>query len=174
MAVLTPDETILGMIAVHGRHGYQLIDQFQNPNILGEIWKMSTSQIYAVLKRLEAQDMITGQVLESDTAPSRTEYGLTAKGQDRLERWLDEAEPSASIRRVRVEFLSRLYIAGALNLPAGRIVKRQKAACEAERARLLSQPKRENIGALAHDLMIAQLDTVLRWIESCESLLMEP
>jgi DNA-binding PadR family transcriptional regulator len=170
MSVLTPDETILGLIAIQTCHGYELVETFRNSAELGDIWKMSVSQIYAVLKRLERQDLIRGHVVESDNAPSRTEYRLTSAGHQQLETWLHDPEPSASIRRIRVEFLSRLYIARHLNIPTIPIVLRQRAVCEAERARLLDAlaQKVAGMGYLAHELVIAQLDAVLRWIERCE------
>lgn len=170
MSTLTPDETILGLIAMRLCHGYQLLEIFQNPDELGDVWRMSTSQIYAVLKRLEKQEFIIGQEVESDSAPSRTEYQLTSRGRTQLENWLNEPAPSVSIRRVRVEFLSRLYIARQLNIPTIPIVRRQKKACQEEQQRLLDQRGQKPFGMafLAHELVIAQLDAVLTWIDRCE------
>ncbi|MEQ8676311.1 MAG: PadR family transcriptional regulator [Aggregatilineales bacterium] len=170
MKILTPDETILGLIAIHACHGYELIEMFVNPDELGAVWKMSTSQIYAVLKRLEKQAFISGRVVNSDNAPSRTEYVLTSAGKKAFEAWLHDPEPSASIRRVRVEFLSRLYIARRLNIPTIPIVARQKAVCRAEYSRLLTTREEVGFGMnyLTHELALAQLDAVLTWIERCE------
>jgi DNA-binding PadR family transcriptional regulator len=170
MATLTPDETILGLIAIQTCHGYELIETFSNTSELGDIWKMSTSQIYSVLKRLEKQQFITGQMVESANAPSRTEYHLTSAGERKLEDWLHDPEPSASIRRIRVEFLSRLYIARQLNIPTIPIVLRQRAACEAERDYMLKEleTRQPGMGYLATELVINQLDAVLKWIQRCE------
>src|SRR5260221_12373495 len=102
MRSLTPDETILGLLAVRARHGYELLDCFRDPGQLGEVWRLSTSQLYAVLKRLEGQGLTEGhEVLVSD-APTRTEFRLTPTGQARLDAWLHELAPSASVNRVRV------------------------------------------------------------------------
>src|SRR5687767_1598895 len=116
MSALTPDETILGLLAVQARHGYDLLECFQSPDHLGEVWTLSTSQLYAVLKRLERDGAITGEKQEVENAPPRMCYQLTSAGEARVSAWLNEAAPSASIRRVRVEFLSRLYVARLLNL----------------------------------------------------------
>lgn len=168
MTSLTPDETILGLIAIQACYGYELIETFRRSDELGDVWKMSTSQIYAVLKRLERQNLIMGHMVESETAPTRTEYYLTPSGERRLENWLHDSEPSASIRRVRVEFLSRLYIARQLNIPTIPIVKNQLATCKAERERLASQTISPGIGYLAHEFVLAQLDAVMLWIKRCE------
>ncbi|MCC6613668.1 MAG: PadR family transcriptional regulator [Anaerolineae bacterium] len=170
MSDLTPDDTLLGLIAIRDCHGYELIEAFRDSSALGDIWKMSTSQIYAVLKRLEGQGLIAGRVVESANAPNRTEYYLTPAGKGRLDAWLDDPAPSASIRRVRVEFLSRLFIARQLNVPTIPIAQRQRRTCEAERERLLGELSSKSAGMsfLAQELVIAQLDAVLRWIERCE------
>jgi DNA-binding PadR family transcriptional regulator len=170
MTSLTPDETLLGLLAANARHGYQLLDCFRDPSQLGEVWNLSTSQLYAVLKRLSAQELITGHEIASADAPVRTEYTLTEAGRARLERWLHETCPSASIRAVRVEFLSRLYIARLLNIPTIPIVRAQKAACRQKRIELIEQRVliEPGIGFLAVELVIAQLDAVLQWIDRCE------
>ncbi len=170
MESLTPDDTLLGLLAAEARHGYQLIDCFRDPAQLGNVWTLSTSQIYAVLKRLDAQRLIAGRTVASPDAPARVEYQLTPAGIRRLEAWLTEAAPSASVRRVRVEFLSRLYIARLLNLPTREIVRAQKDACCARRdvrsaERDCSAP---GVGRLALELEIAQLDAILNWIDRCE------
>jgi DNA-binding PadR family transcriptional regulator len=170
MRSLTPDETILGLITIHACHGYELIETFRRSEALGDVWKMSTSQIYAVLNRLQRQGFIAGRVVESDTAPNRTEYYLTPAGENRLQAWLHTPQPSASIRRVRVEFLSRLYIAQQLNMPTQPIVACQREACLREQKRLQAELTKAQSGmpVLAIAFVIEQLDAILRWIDRCE------
>jgi len=170
MNSLTPDETILGLLAAEARHGYELLECFRDPAQLGEVWNLSTSQIYAVLKRLEREGLISGCQIESENAPPRMEYNLTPQGTERLRAWLEESQPSASIRRVRVEFLSRLYIARLLNIPTIPIVQRQKTACHKQLVDVSAARDRAapGVGYLALELSVAQLTTVLQWIERCE------
>jgi DNA-binding PadR family transcriptional regulator len=170
MSDLTPDDTLLGLLAAHARHGYQLIDCFRDSAQLGNVWSLSTSQIYAVLKRLDGQGLIVGRAVTSPDAPTRTEYELTAAGLERLDQWLSEAQPSASIRRVRVEFLSRLYIARLLNLPTLELVRRQKESCRQRLAASIEQRdcSAPGVGRLALELEIAQLEAILDWIDRCE------
>jgi DNA-binding PadR family transcriptional regulator len=165
-----PDHVILGLLAVQPCHGYQLLEYFHNPNELGRVWIMGTSQLYVVLKRLVQQGFITGREVESLDAPPRTEYHLTEAGRDSLTLWLNDPQPSASVRRVRVEFLSRLYIARLLGLPTAVIVQSQKAACQLQRKILLAQREeaQPGIGLLALEFMLIQLDAVLQWIDRCE------
>lgn len=170
MAQLTPDETLLGLLAQRPRHGYELLDCFHDPTQLGEVWKLSTSQLYAVLKRLEADGATVGCAVASADAPTRTEYRITEKGAARLQAWLDEPTPSASVHRVRVEFLSRLYIARLLGLPTIPLVQRQKQACRVKREELQTQLANAapGVGRLTLELVIGQLDTILLWLDRCE------
>jgi DNA-binding PadR family transcriptional regulator len=170
MASITPDETILGLLAAQTRHGYELLDCFRDSSQLGEVWNLSTSQLYAVLKRLEQQGLTRGHEVASTDAPTRIEYILTEAGLARLEVWLHNEKPSSSVHRVRVEFLSRLYIARLLNVPTLTIVERQKAVCRQRQAELIvcRDSAEPGIGLLAVELVIAQLDAILRWIDRCE------
>ncbi len=170
MSSLTPDETILGLLAVQARHGYELLDCFRSTHQLGRVWNLSTSQIYAVLKRLEREGWIVGREFVSENAPTRVEYTLTQSGEKYLYSWLHEAQPSASIRSIRVEFLSRLYIARQLNIPTGTIVGFQRNRCLVRHAELVAEQEsaEPGIDLLALELHISQLESVLRWIERCE------
>ncbi|MEO8393384.1 MAG: PadR family transcriptional regulator [Chloroflexota bacterium] len=167
---LLPDETLLGLLAAHARHGYELIDCFRDPAQLGTVWSVGTSQIYAVLKRLETQGLIAGRAFESADAPTRVEYTLTEAGLRSLEAWLDEAEPRAAARQVRVEFLSRLYITRLLNRPTLEIVRRQKASCRQRlAARIIARDTAvPGVGRLVLDLEVAQLEIILDWLDRCE------
>lgn len=166
----TPDNVILGLLAVRPCHGYQLLEFFHDPDGLGRVWVMSTSQLYVVLKRLEQHNFINGQEVQSADAPTRTEYHLTEAGRDSLNIWLNDPQPSASVRRVRVEFLSRLYVARLLGLPTAAIIQYQKAACQLQRKILLAQREEAHpgVGFLALEFMLIQLDAVLQWIDRCE------
>ena len=168
MKQLTPDEVLLGLLKVQPAHGYELLDWFRSPRHLGRIWKMSTSQLYAVLKRLEENGSIIGRVLPGADAPSRTEYALTDQGEARLMAWLNDPRPPISIHRIRVLFLSRLYIASLLELPTDTIIARQLATCEEHRGRLQAEldKTQTEIETLTLNFMIGQFDAVIRWLET--------
>jgi DNA-binding PadR family transcriptional regulator len=170
MSSLTPDETILGLLAIQARHGYELLECFSSTHQLGRVWNLSTSQIYAVLKRLEREGWIVGHEVVSEIAPTRTEYMLTETGEKRLYDWLHDPQPSASIRRIRVEFLSRLYVARQLNIPTDAVVRYQRDACTTQHAKLVSERHNAEPGIdlLALELHISQLQAVLHWIAHCE------
>jgi DNA-binding PadR family transcriptional regulator len=114
--------------------------------------------------------LIQGQAITSVDAPTRVEYTLTPAGESRLEAWLTEPHPSASIRRVRVEFLSRLYISRLLNIPTVDLVRSQKRSCRQRRAEKVTErdAAAPGIGRLTLELELAQLDAIMQWIDRCE------
>lgn len=166
MAQLTPDNILLGLILVRPAHGYELLEHFRDPACLGEVWNLSTSQLYAVLKRLENLGFITGCQRDSVDAPARIEYTVTESGRKQFWGWLHEKHPSPSIRRVRLEFLSRLYLAQHLGLSVAPFVERQKTACEEYRAGLVAEQRHlgEGVGWLRQKLVISQVDAILQWL----------
>ncbi|MCS6872570.1 MAG: PadR family transcriptional regulator [Anaerolineae bacterium] len=169
---LSPDHAILGLLAHAPQHGYQMLECFSDPACLGQIWRLNASQLYSTLKRLERDGLISGQSAPSEIGPPRTVYHLTEAGRDQLLHWLHEPSPSASIRRVRVEFPSRLFVAHLLNVPSAPIIAHQRAACQQERERLIAQSSQaaDGMASLALTFAIEQLEAALRWIERCEQM----
>ncbi len=173
MSQPTPDETLLGLLMAQPQHGYQLLETFQDKQALGRVWKLSTSQLYAVLKRLQTQGFITGEEAYSADAPPRTVFTITTGGEANVMAWLNAAQPSPSVRRVRVEFLSRLYVVRLLGLPVRIVLKNQKTMCEQKRDSLLEQRdiNDRSTGNLTLELEIAQLEAILIWIARLENIL---
>ena len=81
--------------------------------------------------------------------------------------------PSASVRAVRVEFLSRLYIAELLGYPTAPIIARQRAACE-RRLDGLREKRADTargVGDLALEMVMTQLEAIIDWLGVCEAAL---
>ncbi|MBI1277228.1 MAG: hypothetical protein GC179_03775 [Anaerolineaceae bacterium] len=175
MAQPTPDETLLGLLMDHPQHGYELLETFEDSGALGRVWHLSTSQLYAVLKRLQTQRFITGEEAYSDDAPPRMVYSITEVGKACVREWLAEEQPSSSVRRIRVEFLSRLHIARILGLSQTDIIRHQKTTCDHKYEQLIDQrePENDSIGNVALELEIAQMQAILGWIAQLEVMFTE-
>lgn len=170
---LVPDEVILGLLKAQPTHGYDLLSQFQSREQLGRIWNMSTSQLYAVLKRLEASGAIRGRQIEVDDAPSRVVYTITDCGENQLAAWLLDPDPPTSIHRIRVLFLSRIYIARLLDEPVDQILTRQKKVCVKQLQNLINERQKVNslFECLTLDYIIAQLNSAISWLDHCRKVL---
>lgn len=169
MPPLTPDETLLGLIAIAPRHGYELVDCFRQPHVLGRVWTLSTSQVYAVLKRLEHRGWITSATVRSEVGPPRTEYAITEAGHICLRVWLNEPQPSPSVRRVRVEFLSRLYVAQALGLDPTSMISTQRMVCQRRLGELDAElAETEGVERLAVQLQRGQMQALIAWLDDLD------
>lgn len=169
MARLSPDEVILGLLKATPAHGYDLLERFRDPAHLGRIWNMSTSQIYAVLKRLEQENAITGKPIPQPDAPPKIEYHLTPQGEAQLAAWLADPQPPISIHRIRVVFLSRLYIATLLNLPTEGIIARQLAVCAAQLEKVQKgiEATPSPVEKLTLEFVAGQLEAAIAWLNRC-------
>jgi DNA-binding PadR family transcriptional regulator len=161
-----PDEVILGLLRFKPAHGYDLLDSFRSPSQLGRMWTLSTSQLYAVLKRLEEAGEIIGEQVYSDDAPAKVVYAITGKGLTKLNDWLYDPEPSASIHRIRVLFLSRLYVADLLEVETDKIIRNQKKACIDQLNVFLDERKKtgNTFEDLTVDFIIGQLEAAIAWL----------
>ena len=165
-----PDEVILGLLKAQPSHGYELLEWFKSDSQLGRIWTMSTSQLYAVLKRLERDEAIEGDEVVVQNAPPKTVYKLKPGGDARLEAWLTDPQPSASIHRIRVLFLSRIFIANLLCRPHGEIVKAQINACQAQKEVFQNKNAKRgsDIEKLTIDFVISQLNSAISWLKESD------
>ena len=87
MSNLSPEFAILGFLVAGPSHGYDLHQKFQVE--LGNVWHLSQSQAYAILKRLETRGDITSQQVEQDKLPPRQLLYITETGKRRFEEWLN-------------------------------------------------------------------------------------
>ena len=167
MRVPVPDDLILGLLASEPMHGYELLARFEAPSELGRVWTMSRSQVYAVLKRLEEQGLIRGRAVRGQSAPDRFVYDVTSAGRGRLDRWLLESRFSASVRSIRVEFVSRLHIAERLGRSIDPIVQQQMAAC-LDRREVLLRARQAAVSPTEQrslDFVLGQLQAAIDWLE---------
>ncbi len=88
------------------RYGYELHREFVAE--LGQVWHLSQSQAYTVLKRLEARGEITSHLIEQRKHPARQTLRITAAGRRKFNEWLEKGA-SFNARSIRLEFLARLY-----------------------------------------------------------------
>jgi DNA-binding PadR family transcriptional regulator len=83
---------ILGLLAWQGEAtGYQL--QKLATGSVGFIWAPARSQLYAVLKRLDAAGLVVGRRVAQADRPDKRIFRLTAAGEATLRTWLEEVEP---------------------------------------------------------------------------------
>ncbi len=161
-----PDEVVLGLLKAEPMHGYRLLEKFRSKDELGRVWTMSTSQLYAVLRRLEEAGKIKGKEIPVSDAPSKVVYSVSSHGIDTLENWLYDENPPSSIHLIRVTFLSRLYVASTLGYDVNLIIVNQKKVCKEQLEFFLTEREKQlsEIEKLTIDFIIGQLEAAIKWL----------
>lgn len=163
---LSPELALLGFLIAGPSHGYDLHQRFVGE--LGQVWHLSQSQAYTILKRLESRGDISASVVDQERLPARQMLRITAKGRGRFYEWL-ESGFSTTARSIRLEFLTRLYFT-QLYKPeyASQIYERQSAEINSTIARLESLfehlPPEQIFNRLSLDLRLQQMRLIQNWM----------
>ena len=148
-------------------HGYELHQRFMKE--LGDIWHLSQSQTYSILKRLEARGDISAELVEQDKLPDRQRLRLTRSGRRRFMDWLEHGLGS-NARSIRLEFLTRLYFSN-LYAPerTARIhiaqMKEVQRVIERLESMLLDLSPEDTYNRLSLDLRLRQMKLIQDWLE---------
>lgn len=77
---------LLGLVAREPLTGYELTRLLKER--VGFFWTTSHSQVYPELARLEAEGLVTYQVVEQRERPDKKIYTITGQGLEALRRWV--------------------------------------------------------------------------------------
>jgi len=167
---------ILGLLAQHPRHGYELRAAFSAVVGGDENWDVKPAQIYTTLNRLEEAGLVRQQSIEQDGGPEKRIYAVTDLGLAALSEWFDGGIPP---EHQRDEFFVKLMtglVSGAAD-PA-RIIQIQRSLLykELHAATTLREsynPRAEIAQILLIDKSIMHLEADLRWLDITETRLEE-
>ena len=163
---LSPEFALLGFLVSEPRHGYDLHQRFVTE--LGNVWHLSQSQAYAILKRLENRGDISVRLVEQDKLPARQMLRITPSGRQRFMDWLENGSGS-NARSIRLEFLTRLYFSN-LYTPKNttRIYAAQYAeienACQRLKDLIAHLPPEQAYNRLSLDLRLRQMKLIHQWM----------
>ena len=167
IGTLSPEMALLGLLYDEPGHGYDLHRKVIND--LGQVWHLSQSQAYSILKRLEAQSDVSAIKVSQEKLPARQLLQITEQGRKRFLEWL-EASSGGSTRAIRMEFVTRLYfIQQYMPEKLAEAFDRQRLEVQTniqnlEKARM-KLPKEQIFNRMSLDLRLKQLHTVLEWLD---------
>lgn len=158
---------MLGFLLAGPQHGYDLHRRFQAE--LGQVWHLSQSQAYAILKRLETRGALSSHLIEQKKLPPKQVLRITAAGRRRFNDWL-ESRVSRNARSIRLEFLTRLYFIRLYKPEKTRqIYDAQRAEVEIGIRRLEDildrVPPEQVFNRLSLDLRLRQMQLILTWLD---------
>jgi DNA-binding PadR family transcriptional regulator len=163
---VSPEFALLGFLIAGSSHGYDLHQRFVSE--LGQVWHLSQSQAYAILKRLENRGDISAQLIEQEKLPARQMLCITEAGRRRFFEWL-ELGIGRTARSIRLEFLTRLYFT-QLHRPenTAQIYLAQSTEIESTITRLESLlehlPSDQLFNRLSLDLRLQQMRLIQNWM----------
>ena len=167
---LSPEMALLGLLYGAPSHGYGLHRKVVSD--LGQVWHLSQSQAYSILKRLEAQGDISGKEVIQEKLPPRQMLHMTPQGRKHVLEWLDTPS-SGSLRSIRMDFVTRLYFL-RLYMPENLMQAFSRQRTEAEsiiqriKKRLAELPDEQIYNRMSLELRIEQLKTVLEWLDNSQ------
>jgi len=171
MSNISPEIALLGFLYAEPGHGYDLHQQFQA--MLGQVWRLSQSQAYAILKRLESRGDIKSEPASQDKLPTRQMLYITAAGKARFETWLLN-NAGRNARSIRLEFLTRLYFSQRyFPEKTAKIYTAQCAEINTNIAHvenlLAKTTLKDSYNRLSLDLRLRQLRLIQAWMKEIQA-----
>lgn len=159
----TTEYVLLGALLSGEMHGYELM-QFLS-SALEMTWRVSTSQLYVLLKRLEKQECLGSRAEEQGVRPSRRVFHITPKGKKEFLAWLQQ--PVHHVRELRVEFLCKLFFFDHLALAGAKdLVEGQIRVLEHLLARIRRDPKKDEseFMKVVYSFKTQSVECMLSWL----------
>jgi DNA-binding PadR family transcriptional regulator len=167
---------VLGLLAQHPRHGYELRAAFEAVAGGEENWDVKPAQVYTILSRLQKSGLVALGTVTQNGGPEKRVYSITDSGRAALVEWF-----STDIERThqRDEFFIKLMlslVSGEAN-PRVLLQNQRNQLYKEMHARTTQRsgldPKTELARILLLDKAIMHLEADLRWIDMIEGRLDE-
>jgi DNA-binding PadR family transcriptional regulator len=165
----SPEFALLGFLKQQSTHGYDLHQQLTTH--LGQVWRISLSQAYNILNRLETQGYISGSMQEQNKLPDRRRFKLTPAGRRHFDAWFNNVA-GCSVHAIRIEFTTRLYFAQEIGKETVQsVIESQITQTQSclERLQTLHTelPTDQIFNRLGTELRIRQLTSAIAWMRDC-------
>jgi len=165
------DIPILGFLVNQPKHGYELFKELSDSDGVGMVYRIKIGRLYAILKKLEARELIRAQTKKAGSRPPRNIYYITKKGKELFLIWM--GTPIDHGRDFRVLFLIKLFfIKRSAEVSIKEIFSIQKEECKKWLEKLRGSVKQsegfESFEGIVKQYRISQIKGFIQWIEWCE------
>jgi DNA-binding PadR family transcriptional regulator len=154
---------LLGTLMQGPRHGYEIMRFLESA--LKAAWRVSRSQLYALMKRMEKEKLLQSSIEPQVTRPSKRVFKITEKGKGAFLHWL--SSPTDHVRDFRLEFVGKLFFYNKLSSKgAMELIEAQIQVLHRIQQRLFKEKKEENdpFNILVYDLKLETVRGQLRWL----------
>ncbi|MBU2498807.1 MAG: PadR family transcriptional regulator [Proteobacteria bacterium] len=162
---------LLGILMSGPKHGYEIMQFLETA--LESTWRVSTSQLYALLKRLESQGLLDASVEPQKTRPSRRVFTLTDAGEKSFLEWL--RSPTEHVRDFRIEFIGKLFFFHRLSLGGGlALIDAQIQTLKRFQEKMRDRAKKgeDPFNKLVYGLKMETVACYIKWLSRYPEILM--
>ena len=165
--LLTGEYTVLGLLALGPRHGYDLARVLAAD--LGAVCPVEQSLLYAYLRNLEARGLVEWEEVRTGRRPPRKIYAPSEEGWVTFRAWVHL--PVERMREVRQDLLLKIYFLRALDPAAERrLLERQVEVCQRyaarEAAALDALELNEDFPRLVAEARLSAANGTLAWLRT--------
>ena len=163
---------ILGLLADHPRHGYELRAAFEALAGGEALWALKPAQVYTTLARLEEGGLVVQDGVEQDGGPEKRVYSLTVAGRAELTDWFASG---ISAEHQRDEFFIKLMLSLVTDVANPyRVIQAQRGKLfqdlhDLTTRRNRANPRTELAQIFLLDKSIMHLEADLRWLDLIEA-----
>ncbi len=157
------DFPVLGALYLGSAHGYDLCRGLSER--LGEIWRLHTSHIYALLAGLEKDGLVSHERVDQEARPAKKVFSITDEGRVLFLMWV--RSPVTNVRDIRLEFLTKLHFARFDSPTAVEdLIGNQLSVCRSTEKRLTNSRRlcKTDTERAALDYRLAMLNAVQEWL----------
>ena len=154
--------TLLGLIEVQPRHGYDLKRAYDAR--FGHDRPLKAGQVYATVGRLVRDGFVAVTATGREGGPDRTTYAVTEQGVTDLDRWF--AQPEGPGAYLQPELFAKVVLALQSGRDAAAVLDAQRAEhLTTMRALRASKDGADLDRVLGLDFALSHLDADLKWLE---------
>ncbi len=156
---------VLGALMTGAKHGYE-INKYMSENLDG-IWHISTSQLYALIHKLENHELVTGNISFGENLLSKKVLTITQEGKRRFINWV--MSPTLHVRDLRMEFLTKLFFLRLLNLRGGDALLKAQVDLLTDLREKVEYDwgrQKDTFGKVVLGFKRTQFDACLNWLNS--------
>lgn len=160
---LNTEYVLLGALFQGPKHGYEIMHFLDSA--LETTWQVSSSQLYAVLKRLESQGLLKCSLKAQKTRPAKRVFSLTPVGKKGFLEWL--RSPVEHVRDLRIEFIAKLFFFHRLSVKGGEdLIKIQIESLGELKKKFKNGRDKENdpFKKLVFGIKVMTIEAWLQWL----------
>ena len=165
---LSPEYALLGILMTGPKHGYEMHSYFSSN--MHQFWRLSMSQIYALLKRMEKNGVVISKGEWQNNRPAKKIFSITQTGKEGFLNWI--YSPVNHVRNLRIEFMAKLFFIKELKLERATDIIDKQIEILQEKLHLMQPPKEkimDEFQKALHSFKITQTTSAINWLKECKT-----